>query len=75
MLKDKEGVHKPKKLNKLVLRVFIGFLVGYDLANIYRVWDPVKNKVKGHRDIVFNKCVTYYPFIKDNIIKEKKKVE
>ena len=43
--------------------------------NIYRVWDPVKNKVKGYRNVIFNKRVTYHPFIKDNIIKEKKKVE
>ena len=43
--------------------------------NIYRVWDPVKNKVKSYRDIIFNKCVIYYPFIKDNIIKEKKKIK
>ena len=75
MLKDKEGVHKPKKLNKLVLRVFVEFLVSYDSVNIYRVWDPVKNKVKGYRNIIFNECVIYYPFMKDNIIKEKKKVE
>ena len=75
MLKGKEGVHKPKKLNKLVLRVFVGFLVGYNSANIYRVWDPVKNKVKGHRDVIFNERVIYYPFMKDNIIKEKEKVE
>ena len=75
MLKDKEGVHKPKKLNKLALRAFIGFLVSYDSANIYRVWDPVKNKVKGYRDVVFNKRVTYHPFIKDDIIKEKEKVK
>ena len=75
MLKDKEGVYKPKKLNKLVLKVFIEFLISYNLVNIYRVWDPVKNKVKGYRDIIFNKYVTYYPFIKDNIIEEKKKVE
>ena len=75
MLKSKEGVHKPKKLNKLALKVFIGFLVSYDLANIYRVWDPVKNKVKGYRDIIFNKCVIYYSFMKDDIIKEKEKVK
>ena len=75
MLKNKEGVHKPKKLNKLVPRAFIGFLVGYNSVNIYRVWNPVKNKGKSYRDVIFNKYVTYYSFIKDNVIKEKKKVE
>ena len=75
MLKNKEGVYKPKKLNKLALRVFIGFLISYNSANIYRVWDPVKNKVKDHRDVIFNEHVTYYPFIKDNIIKKKEKIK
>ena len=75
LLKGKEGNYKPKKLNKLALRVFVEFLISYDLANIYRVQNPVKNKVKGYRDIIFNKRVTYYPFIKDNIIKEKEKIK
>ena len=75
LLKDKEGIHKPKKLNKLVLRVFIGFLINYNLFNIYRVWDSVKKEVKGYRDIIFNKRVTYHPFIEDNIKNEREKVE
>ena len=75
LLKDKESVYKPKKLNKLVLRVFIGFLISYNSVNIYRVWDPVKNKIKSYKDVIFNKYIIYYPFIKDNIIKEKEKAE
>ena len=75
MLKDKEGIYKPKKLNKLVLRVFVEFLISYNSVNIYRVWDPVKNKVKSYRDVIFNKRIIYHPFIKDNIIKEKEKIK
>ena len=59
----------------MVLKIFIGFLVGYNSANIYRVWNPVKNKVKSYRDIIFNKRITYHPFIIDDIIKEKKKIK
>ena len=75
LLKGKEGIHKPKKLNKLVLRAFIGFLISYNLFNIYRVWDPVKKEVKGYRDIIFNKWVTYHLSIKDDIKNEREKVE
>ena len=75
MLKNKESVYKPKKLNKFVLRVFIEFLISYNLFNFYRVWDPVKKKVKGYRNIIFNKRVTYYPLIKDNIKNKKEKVK
>ena len=75
LLKDKKNIYKPKKLNKLASRAFIDFLINYNSANIYRVWDPFNNKVKGFRDIILNKCVTYYPSVKDNIIKEKEKIK
>ena len=75
LLKNKEGIYKPKKLNKLALRAFVGFLISYNLFNIYRVWDPIKKEVKGYRDIIFNKRVTYHPFIKDDIKNKKEKVE
>ena len=74
LLKNKEGVYKPKKLKNLAPRAFIGFLISYDSVNIYKVWDPVKNKVKDFRDIIFNKRVIYYSSIKDDIIKEKEKI-
>jgi hypothetical protein len=40
---------------KLQLRVYIGYLVGYDALNIFRVWIPSRNKVIRIRDIIFNK--------------------
>ena len=75
LLKDKEGIYKPKKLNKLALRAFIEFFINYNSFNIYRVWDPVKEEVKGYRNIIFNKRVTYHPFIKDNIKNKREKVK
>ena len=55
LLKGKEGIYKPKKLNKLILRAFVGFFISYNLFNIYRVWDPVKEEIKGYRNVIFNK--------------------
>ena len=55
--------------------MFIGFLVSHDSANIYRIWDPVKNEVKGYRDIIFNKRVIYYPLMKNDIKNEKEKIK
>ena len=37
LLKGVKGIYKSKKLSKLALRAFIGFLINYDSANIYRV--------------------------------------
>ena len=75
LLKDKEIIHKPKKSNKLTPRAFVGFLIGYNSSNIYRVWDPVKKEVKGYKDIIFNERVTYHPSIKDNIKNEREKIK
>lgn len=32
----------------------MGFLVGYESTNIYRIWVPHKNKVVSVRDVIFN---------------------
>ena len=45
---------KKKRLNKLDPRAHIGYLVGYDSTNIYRIWIPHKGIVISTRDIVFN---------------------
>ena len=75
LLKDKEGIHKPKKSNKLALRAFVEFLISYNSSNIYRVWDPIKKEVKGYRNIIFNKRVTYHPSIKNNIKNKREKIK
>ncbi|KAI1001338.1 hypothetical protein K3495_g6860 [Podosphaera aphanis] len=46
--------HKiPRKLNMLP-RAHIGYLVGYDSQNIYRIWIPSKKKVIRTRDVTFD---------------------
>jgi hypothetical protein len=44
----------PKKLQKLAPRAHIGYLVGYESTNIYRVWIPHKKKVISARDVIFD---------------------
>ena len=46
---------KKKRLNKLDPRAYIGYLVGYDSTNIYKIWIPYKGIVISTRDIIFNK--------------------
>jgi hypothetical protein len=43
-----------KKLRKLDPRAHIGYLVGYDSTNIFRVWVPHKGKVISTRDVIFD---------------------
>jgi hypothetical protein len=35
-------------------KAWIGYLVGYDLTNVYRIWNPVLNKTARIRDVAFN---------------------
>jgi hypothetical protein len=42
------------KLQRLDPRAFIGYLVGYEGTNIYRVWIPSQKKVIRTRDVVFD---------------------
>jgi hypothetical protein len=39
----------------------IGYLVGYDLTNIYRIWIPSRDVVVSLRDVAFNETITYNP--------------
>jgi hypothetical protein len=45
---------KEKRLQKFNPKAWIGYLVGYDLANVYRIWNPIKNVVIRARDVIFN---------------------
>ncbi len=35
-------------------KALIGFLVGYESTNIYRMWVPYKKRVVSVRDVIFN---------------------
>jgi hypothetical protein len=43
---------KKRRLRKLDPRAHIGYLVGYDSTNIFRVWIPHQGKVISTRDVL-----------------------
>ncbi|KAL3954369.1 hypothetical protein ACCO45_009932 [Purpureocillium lilacinum] len=45
---------KAQRLKKLDPRAHIGYLVGYDSTNIFRIWVPHKGKVIASRDVIFD---------------------
>lgn len=52
--------HVPKS-RKLEPRAHIGYLVGYESTNIYRIWIPQQKKVINTRDVTFNENLFYNP--------------
>jgi hypothetical protein len=46
---------KVKRGDKLESRTMIGYLVGYDSTNIFRIWIPSKERVMRTRDVVFER--------------------
>ncbi len=45
---------KRNKKRKLDPRAYIGYLVGYDSTNIFRIWIPHKGQVISTRDVLFD---------------------
>ncbi|KAI0992666.1 hypothetical protein K3495_g15519, partial [Podosphaera aphanis] len=50
----------PNKL-KMLPRAHIGYLVGYDSRNIYRIWIPSKKRVIRTRDVTFDHASFWTP--------------
>jgi hypothetical protein len=48
-----------KRADKLESRALIGYLVGYDSTNIFRIWLPTKDQVIRTRDVVFEPTKFY----------------
>jgi hypothetical protein len=46
---------KVKRGDKLESRTMIGYLVGYNSTNIFRIWIPSKDHVMQTRDVVFER--------------------
>lgn len=58
--------HRGKsRLQRLDPKAWIGYLVGYQSTNIYRVWIPSMGKVISTRDVVFNEEVVFNGKIED----------
>jgi Reverse transcriptase (RNA-dependent DNA polymerase) len=45
---------KKNRLQRLNPRAHIGYLVGYDSTNIFRIWIPHKGEVISSRDVIFD---------------------
>ena len=43
-----------QKTRRLAPRAWVGYLVGYNSSNIFRIWNPIINKVVATRDVIFN---------------------
>jgi hypothetical protein len=41
------------------LRTWVGFLVGFDTLNIWRIWHPRKQAIYHEQDVEFNEEVFY----------------
>jgi len=50
---------KKERLRKLDPRAHIGYLVGYDSTNIYRIWIPHKGVVISTRDVIFDETTFF----------------
>ena len=60
---------KKKRLSKLDLRAYIGYLIGYNSTNIYRIQIPYKGIVISTRDVIFDKK-TFFNGKRTDIIKD-----
>jgi hypothetical protein len=54
-------INKIPRLAKLAPRAAIGYLVGYEAHNIWRIWIPTKGRVIRARDVQFNEEEFYNP--------------
>src|SRR5882757_144334 len=50
-----------KRGDKLAPCALIGYLVGYNSTNIYRIWIPSLHKVIRTRDVIFDETSFYNP--------------
>jgi len=53
------ALKKTNRLQRLNPKAWIGYLVGYNSTNVYRIWNPVFNKIVLTRDVVFNEHETF----------------
>jgi hypothetical protein len=54
-----DALKKANRLQRFNPRAWIGYLVGYNSTNVYRIWNPITNKVIITRDVIFNEQETF----------------
>ena len=50
----REVLKKTQCLKRLQPKAWIGYLVGYNSTNIYRIWNPITAQIVCTRDVMFN---------------------
>ena len=67
-----DALKKTNRLQRFNPKAWIGYLIGYDSTNVYRIWNPVINKVVRTRDVTFNEYETFsgdLQTLKDDMLK------
>ena len=59
-----------KRTDKLVPRSQVGYLVGYDSSNIFRIWVPQLHRVIRSRDVTFDESIQYRPSLAEEPISQ-----
>ena len=54
-----KAMKKEDRLKRLNPKAWIGYLIGYNSTHIYRIWNPVLNKVVVTRDVIFDEQETF----------------
>lgn len=49
-----DAMRKSDRLRRLKPKAWIGYLVGYNSTNVYRIWNPLTSKIIVARDVLFN---------------------
>ena len=53
------ALKKALRLKRFELKAWIRYLIRYDSTNVYRIWNPVENKVIRLRDVVFDELTVF----------------
>jgi hypothetical protein len=56
------------RLKKMDPRAFIGYLIGYESTNSFRIWVPQRRKVIITRDVIFDEDSKYNPEEKQQVL-------
>jgi hypothetical protein len=56
-----EKIRERERHHKLAPRAKIGYLVGYESTNIYRIWFPQQEEVRPEKNVAFNEAVFFDP--------------
>jgi len=56
-----EEIRERERHHKLAPRAKIGYLVGYQSTNIYRIWFPQQEEVRPEKNVAFNEAAFFDP--------------